>query len=108
MWEQFISLVDGPKLIAIMVLVLVDFVLGIIVAIKKGEFQFEKIANFLNTSVLAYIGGYFLLGLVVTVHKELQPVLTGAYVALDAALIAGVLGKLKSLGIPIPDIISRK
>jgi phage-related holin len=104
--NQFITLVDGVKLTTLAVLIAVDFIAGIVVAIKNGTFEFAKLAQFLNTSVLGYVGGYFLLGFAATVEESLVPVVVVAWGLLDATLLAGILGKCKQLGLPIPDSIA--
>ena len=101
---SFISLVDGVKLATILVLFLVDFLMGIVVAVKEGTFQLSKVANFLNTSVLYYFGGYLLLGIAATVEPNLgEALVTGAWVLLDATMIGAILAKGKKLGLPVPD-----
>lgn len=105
--NQFIALVNGVKLTTVIALVIIDFILGILVALKEGTFQLSKIANFLNTSVLYYIGGYFLLGMAATCEPGFgAPLVTGAWVLLDATMVGSILGKLKKLGIPVPNNLS--
>ena len=48
MWNQYVDLVDGYKVITLAVLIIIDLVLGIVVAVKDGTFQFSKISNYLN------------------------------------------------------------
>jgi hypothetical protein len=103
-WQTFINLVDGPKLITILALIAIDFILGIIVALKEGTFELSKIANFLNTSVLYFLGGYFLLGLAATFEPAIDTgIVTAAWGLLDLTMIGFILAKAKKLGLPIPD-----
>ena len=106
MLAQYIALVDGFKLVTLAILILVDLLLGVIVAIKEGLFKIDKLAQFLNTSVLAYVGGYLLVGLVAVVHTEFSPAVLGAWVILDSTLLAGIWVKLGKLGLPVPKIIA--
>jgi hypothetical protein len=107
MFQQYIDMVDGYKLITIAILVIIDLVLGIVVAIKSKEFQFSKLSNYLNSTVLGYVGGYFLVGGVALVHPDFSAMVTGAWVILDAAMLATIWGKLGKLGLPTPKIISQ-
>ena len=107
MWETFINMVDGVKLTTLAVLIGVDFLLGVIVALKEGSFQFSKLASFLNTSILGYVGGYLLLGVVATVDSNFETAVTAGWVALDATLVAMILAKAKKLGLPIPNSASK-
>lgn len=102
--QTFIALVNGAKLITILVLIALDFIMGIIVALKEGNFELSKIANFLNTSVLYFLGGYFMLGLAATFEPQIDTaIVTGAWVLLDLTMIGFILAKAKKLGVPIPD-----
>lgn len=104
--NQFIAMVDGGKILTILILIAVDFVLGVVVAIKEGNFQLSKIGNFLNTSVLYFLGGYLLLGAAATIEPQLGgTMITGAWVLLDATMIGFILAKAKKLGVPIPDVL---
>lgn len=106
MLAQYLAIIDGFKLTTLAILILVDLLLGIIVAIKEGTFQFSKLANFLNTSVLVYVGGYLLVGLLAVVHNEFVNAVTGTWLVLDTTLLALIWGKLGKLGIPVPKIIA--
>ena len=107
MWKDFVATVDGGKLTLILVLILVDFLAGIVVALKNKTFAFNKLANFLNTSVLGMVGGYLLLGLAATVDASFRPAIVWVWGIMDAALLAGIWLKLKKLfpGLPTPGIV---
>lgn len=105
--KQFLTLVDGVKITTLAILIIADFILGVIVAIKGGTFKISKIANFLNTSVLAMVGGYFLVGAIATAESSFEVMVTASWAAIDAALIAMIVTKCKSLGLPIPDALSK-
>jgi poly-beta-hydroxyalkanoate depolymerase len=105
-WTTFVNLVDGAKIVTILILFLVDFILGVVVALKNGTFQLDKIANFLNTSVLYFLGGYLLLGVAAAVEPAINEAwVTAAFALLDATMVGFIIAKLKALGVPIPDQI---
>lgn len=102
--KQFMALVNGVKIITILVLIAVDFIMGILVAIKEGNFQLSKIGNFLNTSVLWFLGGYLVLGVAAVAEPAIgSSLITGAWVLLDATMVGFILAKAKKLGLPVPD-----
>lgn len=102
MWEQFVNMVDGFKLITLVVLIGVDFLMGVILALKSGTFDIKKIADFLNTSVLGMVGGYYLVGLAAVVHPDvMQPIVIASWVAIDAALIGMIVDKAQKLKLPV-------
>jgi hypothetical protein len=104
--NTFMSLVDGTKLITILALIGIDFLMGIAIAIKEGNFELNKVGNYLNTSVLYFLGGYLLLGLAAVFEPEISvELVTGAWVTLDATMVGFIIMKAKKLGLPIPDKI---
>lgn len=101
---QFLALVDGIKLTTILILIVIDLIMGVIVGIKQGKFQLSKVGNFLNTSVLYFLGGYLLLGIVAVAEPAVDTVIvTSAWGLLDLTMIGLILAKAKKLGISIPD-----
>jgi hypothetical protein len=103
--KAFIAIIDGLKLTTIFILIVADFILGVIVAIKTGTFAWTKLADFLNTSVFYYLGGYFVMGVLAMVRQEFVLAVTGAAAIMIASLLAGVIIKLKALGLPIPETL---
>lgn len=104
---NFWALVDGGKTVTFLILFVVDFLAGVIVAIKAGTFAFNKLANCLSTTVFGLIAGYYLIGLMVTQDPAWQSILVGSYVLIIATMVANIGGKLKKLGLPIPDSIGK-
>ena len=103
--NQYLALIDGVKIVTILVLIAVDFLMGIIVAIKEKTFQLSRIGNFLNTSVLYFLGGYLVLGVAAIAESSVgNEVITGAWVLLNATIVGFILAKAKKLGMSnIPD-----
>jgi hypothetical protein len=103
--NQYLALIDGYKIITILALFAVDFILGIVVAIKEKTFQLSKIANFLNTSVLYFLGGYLLLGVAAVAEPSIgNALVVGSFALLDATMIGFILAKCKKLGLSnLPD-----
>ena len=101
--NSFITLVGGYKIITILILIAVDFLLGVIVAIKNGAFKLSKIGSFLNTSVLYYLGGYLLLGVAGTAEPGIGTgLIISAFALLDATMLGSIFEKVGKLGIPVP------
>jgi len=104
---NFWALVDGAKTVTFLILFVVDFIAGVVVAIKTGTFAFNKLANCLSTTVLSMMAGYYLIGLMVTQDPSWQPVLVGSYALIIATMAANIGAKLKKLGLPMPDSVSK-
>lgn len=60
------------------VAIVLDLVLGVIVAAVKGTFNFRELPKFLKENVALYVGGLLALGLVVFVEPTFLPLYIGA------------------------------
>lgn len=105
--NNFIAAVDGGKTITLIILFSLDFIAGVVVAIKEHTFAYSKLANYLSTTIAATIVGYYLLGIMVTVEPSWMPVLVGAFATIVVSLTASIGSKLKKLGVQIPNSISK-
>ena len=99
----YIDLVGGLKLQTIFILIVADLLLGIVLALKNKEFSFQRLADFLGTDVLYYMGGYFVIGMLGTIMPEFVQIVNVAAAAVIVTLTSFVLEKLKKLGLPIPE-----
>ncbi len=109
MFERFISLVDGTKTLIIVGLIGLDFLLGILTAIFKDKnFEFQKVADFLITDVGLAIG-YYALGFVASLVTGLvaDVAVFTAFSAFVLTVGSMVLAKIKRLGIPVPEVLTK-
>ncbi|MDD4984201.1 MAG: phage holin family protein [Dehalococcoidales bacterium] len=97
MWEQYTNLVDGPKLAALVILLLVNLFLGVIVAIKTGTFNLKKFGGFVGEKVM-FILGYLVVGAVALIDDVWKPVVTLALAGVIATYIGFITQNLKELG----------
>lgn len=98
---QYLTLVGGWKIATIFVLIIVDTLLGIILAIKTKTFAWSNVADFLNTSVLMMFGGYFLLGIAAMAETSFLVAVPASMALIDAKLIADIVTKFKAFGLPV-------
>lgn len=102
-WE----FLQAASLPLILLLVGVDLVLGIFCAIKRGVFEWGKVAKFYQTMVVPYIGGYMVLQIAFTLLPSelgaiLSPALSGAALAVIlASLGASIMRHVNEIGIPV-------
>lgn len=97
---QFISLVDGVKLIVLFGLIALDTLTGIFLSITNKTFSLTKIADFLNTSILGLVIGYYAIGIFATIKPEFAFAVPLTWAMIDAKLIADVIAKLRKIGVP--------
>jgi cytochrome bd-type quinol oxidase subunit 2 len=97
---RFISLVDGYKTLVIVAFIMLDWILGMLVALlKTHDFQLEKIADYLNTDVVGMAVGYYVLGFVATLTPEIVAVAVvySAFAALVISLGSMITAKIAIL-----------
>lgn len=99
--QTFKDLVNGPKLLALIALIFVDFVLGVILAIKAGAFAWSRLSNYLATDVLGLMGGYYVIGVAATFNPVLVPGLVASWAGIIASLLAMIITKGRKLGMPL-------
>ena len=58
MEELVLMFFNDLRVRAIMALIVVDFLLGIAAALRRGEFDLKKVADFYRTNVIPYLLGY--------------------------------------------------
>lgn len=90
----------------VMSLVLLDVIMGIAEAIKKGLFEWRRVAEFYRTMVIPYVLGYLALQAAFAYLPDgldtiLSPTLaTLALGAITACLGSSILGHIKAIGLP--------
>lgn len=104
--EQFWN--DG-KVDWLVLLVVVDFILGVISALRRGTFRLSYVADFLRKDVIFKLGGYLVLyaGAVYAGEAEVLGIpefdpglLAGAaYAVVVAAFVGSILNSLRELGL---------
>lgn len=88
-------------LITTVVLICMDTILGWVVAIKKGEWDWRKVGRFVETAVLPYIGGLLALAVLAVVKPDTAPVFYASVAAADAKMVADIISKIGTLGVPV-------
>lgn len=98
--------VDDKQLQAVVVLIALDVVVGIIAAVRLGEFAFSKVAVFLKDDVLGKVIPWFavfsaakLAPSVDILGIDLNQIQTGLWVAVGAALAFSLVSSLNDLGL---------
>jgi hypothetical protein len=103
---------DG-KVEGALVAIVLDFVFGVLAALKLGTFRLSYVGDFLRNDVLFKLVPYFVLysGSLLAGHQRI--VISGldmgtaagaVYVAIMAAWVGSILGSLRQLGFSIPGV----
>jgi hypothetical protein len=103
-WTQFVTFVSPTRLFALGIALIVYLALGLIGAIKAGEFKWAKIADFLKPAgnFLGMIVGYVAIAfLAAGVDTSFEPLVIGSYVFIVAAMVAKIKDQLAYLGLPL-------
>ncbi len=91
---DFDFLMDLPVwdvLMYVTIAILVDTVIGVLVAIKKGDFTFKELPRFLGTNVLPYVFGLLVLAVVAEYTTE---IFEYVFYIVSAAVFARYVAKL--------------
>jgi hypothetical protein len=100
--KSLIAFIDSIKLVTMLLLIAADLVLGVIIALKNKTFAWERLADYLDTSVLYYMGGYVVLSVLAMQNPDFQVLTTGAAVTIITSLTAGIINKFKELAPATP------
>lgn len=99
---------NDTKVHIALILVLADFVLGVIAALKVGNFRFSYVADFLRNDILFKLVPYFALYALALVAGGTSVVIPGldfgvlagaAYAVLVAAWVGSIVSSVRTLGI---------
>ena len=111
MQSFFNAFFEDARVQTVLLLIALDLALGVIAALKVGNFRLSFIADFLRNDVLGKVvpfavlyAGYKYAGSVdiVIPGVDLELVMDGAWVIVLAALVGSLLSSLKDLGL-MPD-----
>jgi len=98
---------DG-KVDVLVILIFVDFVLGVLAALKSRTFRLSYVADFLRKDVVFKIGGYLVLYAASYFAGQADIVIDGldmgvvagaAFVVIVAAMVGSILNSLAELGL---------
>ena len=81
-------------LLTVLAIITLDTLLGILVSLKQGEFNFRELPRFLQTAILPFVGGLLLLGLVSMLSPEIAAIFYAAVAATAAKFLAEVKDKV--------------
>ena len=97
----------GYRLAVIAAIIVVDWVLGILLALRSGEFQWTELPRFLWTNVFRYGGGYAAMQVVFQFGELLnlgelglvldEAVIASAWAAVCVKFVADVVAKVRQL-----------
>lgn len=97
---------SDDKVRAIALLVVLDFVLGVLAALHRRDFRLGRVADFLRDDVLFKVVPYFALWVAVHVAGDLEipgtqlgVVEEGAFLLVAGAMVASLVGSLRELGL---------
>lgn len=108
MQSFFHSFFADDRVEALLVLIALDFALGVIAAVKLGSFRLSYVADFARNDLLGKVApfaviyaGYKYAGSVdlVIPGLDLELVMNGVWVIVLAALVGSVLNSIKDLGL---------
>lgn len=93
---------------AIAMFLVADIILGIVAAIARKSFNFNKVANFMATGVLPYLFGFAVVEMVASGFVTYGWIAsTIVFVAIVLKLLGSIISNLASLGVNMPPILKK-
>ena len=78
-------------------LILADFIFGVLVSIRNGNFQASKLPRFVETSLIPYIGGLLALALFSNTNAELGALFFTIAATITVKFLADITAKVTQL-----------
>lgn len=95
--STFMSAQVGIALCTVLGLVLADFILGVLGSFRNGNFSFSKLPQFMETSLVPYMGGLFVLALFSSANTELAVLFYSISATVTAKFLADITAKVTQL-----------
>jgi hypothetical protein len=96
-----LHLIMGSKVLitleTVLGLILADFIFGVLLSIRNGNFNFSKLPQFMETSLVPYIGGLLVLALFSNVNSELGALFFTIAATITAKFLADIVTKAGQL-----------
>ena len=98
---NFVQSLMGTKVLitleTVLGLILADFIFGVLVSLRNGNFSFSKLPRFVETSLVPYIGGLLVLALFSNVNAELGALFFTIAATITAKFLADIAAKATQL-----------
>lgn len=104
--NNYVTLIDGFKLITLGALVAANFLTGVAVSIYTKTFRLKALGCFLYSRILPYLVSYMAMGIVAMVKTEWMIAVNIVWGVIVLALIGAILANLKEMGINLPDSLA--
>lgn len=102
---EFTTIFGTLQMQVIVALVFIDLLLAVSAALFKKEFTLGKLGNFMHGSVVKYIFGFAVIGLVGQALPAFGFLVPVVFIIVAIALAASVLRNLGKFGLPVPKML---
>lgn len=96
-----LSQTDLLTLVGVLALIVLDTLAGMLLALWRRQWQWGRVADFLASEVLPYLGGLAVLALLAQLRPDVRPVFLAAAAATAAREVSSILAKVRALGVPL-------
>ncbi len=90
---NFMSAQEAVALVGVLCLVLADFVLGVLTSLRSGTFNLSKLPQFIETSLVPYVGGLLVLAFFSSVNTTLEVLFFSVTATITAKFLADITAK---------------
>ena len=92
----------------VVILIIIDFILGVVAALMKNSFKLHMLANYLHDAVLPFVFVFAIIELVGTAQPDLSFVVPVTFIVIAATLVGNIAANLGKLGVPVPKVLSKE
>ncbi len=100
---DFISYFTTWYMQVIVSLIAIDVLLGILAALFKKDFVFNKLADFAKGAVPHFVFGFVIIEIVGDAFPSLDYIVGISFVLIVVVLVASIFRNLSKLGLPVPN-----
>ena len=91
----------------IVYLIAFDVLLGIIAALVKKDFVWNKLANFMKGAVLHYVFGFAVVEIIGETFPNLNFIVMVSFLIIVIVMMASIFRNLSKIGIPVPNGLTK-
>lgn len=94
---NFMAAKVATVLVGVLCLVIADFVLGVLTSFRSGTFKLSKLPQFMETSLVPYVGGLLVLAFFSSTNTALEVLFFSVTATITAKFLADITAKVTQL-----------
>lgn len=105
---ELVSLFQTDLMRWIVILIILDWSLGVVASLVKNTFKLHQLAHYLHDAVLPYVFVFAIVELVGVAQPDLSFIVPASFAFIAATLLGNIAANLGRLGVPVPKILRKE